>query len=746
VLALFLTAAPALAQTAQRADSPVKLARTEPSASGAAAPAAPAATAPARPPQQPAPRPGALAEETAHVARYDAAIKGVREATASPDDLKRLKAALTRISGGDGSSDPDAAAIADPAARKLVEWYRLHSGFGTVDEYKAFIAANPSWPVTGTLVQKMEEAIFTAGGSAAAIKANFKASPPRTPAGFAGLASAYLADGDTETARRYARIAWRDNNIASTLETGFIDRFGKLLTPADHKWRLDRLLLDDPRWSNDRNDRAAIIRRTIALLPEADRARANARLQVFLRSGSAKGAMDAAQAGAAGDWGFTYQRVQLLRRAEKIDEAAKLALTVPVANADQIVSPDGWWTERRVLAYAEMRLGNPRQAYALVHQAGRLGVEAGKDQAFLAGWIALRQLNDTKSALAHFDTFVKLADGPLSRSKAHYWLGRALEAGGRRAEAIEQYKRAAPFLDTFHGQLARRRLGGEATVMALKPPVAPSAEEVAAFNRLDAARATVIAHKAGLDRTIVRTLLVGLSRNMQSEASFAMVAHLAEALGDTQMAVRIGKTAIGRGYNLVTYAYPLHAFPAYSPLRKPPETGLLLAIARQESEFNTQTVSGAGARGILQVMPITAKHVCREHKIARCDLARLLTDAPYNTMMASAYIGARMEEFQNSYVLGIAGYNAGPGRARQWMREFGDPRDDAIDPIDWIYRIPFEETREYVQKVLSNLQIYRARLAPKPMPIALDDDLARARAAGKAREAHPPAKAATDVR
>ena len=157
-----------------------------------------------------------------------------------------------------------------------------------------------------------------------------------------------------------------------------------------------------------------------------------------------------------------------------------------------------------------------------------------------------------------------------------------------------------------------------------------------------------------------------------------------------------------------------------------PEMALLLGIARQESEFNGQTMSGAGARGILQVMPITARHVCKDYKI-KCDIPRLMTDNSYNTMMAAAYIGDRMREFGGSYVLGFAGYNAGPGRARQWIREFGDPRDPKVDPIDWIHRIPFEETREYVQKVMSNVQMYRARLGSGPVALQIAEDLARAR-------------------
>ena len=195
-------------------------------------------------------------------------------------------------------------------------------------------------------------------------------------------------------------------------------------------------------------------------------------------------------------------------------------------------------------------------------------------------------------------------------------------------------------------------------------------------------------------------------------------------MGDTQSSVRIGKYAIARGLNLMYYAYPIHAMPSYQALRVPPEPAMLLGVARQESEFNVATLSGAGARGLLQVMPITARHVCKDYRV-KCEIERLSSDPAYNAMMASAYIGDRMDEFAGSYVLTIAGYNAGPGRARQWIKEFGDPRTSAIDPLDWIHRIPFEETREYVQKVLANIQIYRARLGDEATALRLKADLKR---------------------
>ncbi len=239
-------------------------------------------------------------------------------------------------------------------------------------------------------------------------------------------------------------------------------------------------------------------------------------------------------------------------------------------------------------------------------------------------------------------------------------------------------------------------------------------------------RALVIARRAGLDASIMRAFFVSLRSSLKGEGETAMLAHLADLLGDTQSSLRIGKMAIARGLNLAIYAYPTAPFPAYTPLRSPPEAAFMLGIARQETEFNTLIVSGAGAKGLLQVMTVTAKHVCQDYKI-KCEIGRLLSDPSYNATISSAYIADRVDEFQGSYVLAIAGYNAGPGRARQWIREFGDPRDPAVDVIDWIERIPIQETREYVGKVLANIQVYRARIGEEKTAVRIAEDLARAR-------------------
>jgi soluble lytic murein transglycosylase len=674
-------------------------------------------------------KPSSLEQD--YTARLDEALKPLVSQKLSPDDSQRLRDAFKALAAGAGDvgkANALKAEISDPVGRKLVDWYRLRRGLGQPAEYRAFLDANPAWADRTTLTNKLDEVLFVQGGNSTEIKSFFAGRTPTSGVGLAALASAYLAEGDTDEARRLAAKAWREEMLPHSLEAGFLARFGALLTPADHKWRLDRLLLEDIRWKSDKLQRATIVKRLLPLLPASERIKAEARLAVFLGSDGARKKIGSLPADSVTDWGVVFHRIQALRRAGKTEEAAKTLLGAPTEEA-LIVSPDSWWVERRANAYEALEDGNPKLAYALVRDAGPLGENPAKDQAFMAGWLALRYLKDPAAAERHFDAMNRAADGPLSRAKARYWLGRTAEAKGDRVAAETFYRQALADPDTFHALLARQKLEPGRLAITTSPPKEPTQDEIRRFLDLDAAKAVVIAKNAGFDASIMRAFIVSLrSHHLKSEGEMALVAHLAESMGDTQSAVRVAKAAIARGHNLYYYAYPVHPFPAYKPLRKPPETAFLLGLARQETEFNTLIVSGAGAKGLLQVMTITAKHVCRDYKI-KCNIDKLVSDPSYNAMLASAYVGDRMEDFSGSYILTLAGYNAGPGRARQWIREFGDPRDPKVDPIDWIERIPIQETREYVGKVLANIQIYRARIGEEQAALRLEEDLNRARMA-----------------
>lgn len=682
-------------------------------------------------------KPRRLSAEAEHMAKLDAILKPLVSYGPSDDDIKRMKDAIAAVRANDEINYIERkAAISDPVGRKLVEWIRLRAGTGSAEDYRNWLSENPDWPTRSTMIERMEEALFENGASAATIKSYFAKSEPETGPGVAALASAYLAEGNKAEASKLASKAWREFDFPASLEAGFLTRFAGVIDESDHKWRFDRLLTDDVRWKANRKTRSATAKRIIPLLSQGEQKAANARLAVFNKSSKAGALIKALPSKDATDWGLVFHRAQLLRRASKTDAAAKLILSAPT-DPKKIPELDEWWAERRELAYDALKEGNPKLAYRLAKDAGPLTVNPLNEQRFMAGWIALRYLNDKNAADQHFKLFAKSADGPLSRAKAAYWLGRVAEARGNKEAAAKHYRAATKDRDTFHALLSMQKLEPGRTHLKLPMPALPTPEEARTFNNFDLARAAVLTHKAGLSRHYTRIFLVGLRNALTSEANSGMIAHLAEALDDTQMAVRTAKSAVARGQNLYLYAYPVHPFPAYTPLRTPPETALLLAIARQETEFEHQTVSGAGAKGLLQVMTVTAKHVCHDYKI-KCQIKQLTADKSYNAMIASAYIADRMEDFSGSYVLGFAGYNAGPGRARQWIRENGDPRDPNVDIIDWIERIPISETRNYVTKVLSNVQIYRARLGDKA-PLRLEQDLQRARsgAAGGSSRREP---------
>lgn len=691
---------------------------------------------------KPVPAPQLLPSETAHERKLESALSPLLSLTPDPEDLSALRDAASAIRSK--NLDDFAAAkarINDPIGRTLVVWMRLRAGLGDPQEFRDFLRDHPDWPDRPTIREGFEEAVFLQGGSASSIKAYFANNAPETGAGYAALASAELAEGNQAAARKYAAKAWREMSIPPTLENGFLDRFGSLLTPADHKWRFDRLITDDVRYAGNRKERAALAKRLIPLLPASEQKAAVARLAVFNKAPNAQALMSALAPGGRDDLGLAFHKEQLLRKAGKIEQAASVILSIP-PNPKKIAALDEWWAERRELAYGALKLGNPQLAYDLVKDAGPLSVNPRKEQTFLAGWIAFRYLKKSAVAERHFRDMAAAADGPLSSAKARYWLGRVLAARGDKPGSIQQYRLAATYSDTFHGLLAMQMLEPGRMRFEISPPAYPSNAQIRKLTSSDQAHALVLAQKAGLSREITRTLLAGLRNAAPTEAEIGMVAYLAEELGDPQMSLRIAKIAIARGQNLLIYAYPLKPFPGYAPLRSPPELALLLGLARQETEFNSQIVSGAGAKGLLQVMPGTARHVCRDYKI-KCRIDSLLSDTRYNAMISSAYIGDRMDEVGGSYVLGLAAYNAGPGRARQWIGEFGDPRDANVDPVDWIERIPITETRDYVTKVLANIQIYRARLGMKN-PLRLQQDLGRGRSGGTAPKGDAPGSGVTN--
>lgn len=639
--------------------------------------------------------------EPSYFGKLDQAIAPILNRTVSQVEREAL-AQFVELSfqGKHDEAEALVPALTDPVAVKLATWYRHRAKgeAGSAQEIEAFLTANPDWS-DDRLQANAELAHLSQGGDAAEIVAFFGRRPPQSAAGWVVLAQAHQALGQADKALEIIRRLWTFEPLDPGLEVIILDRFDKALTVKDHSRRAHRLLNADKRAFVEAALRAA------KLLSADEQKVIAARAAVVNRAGNAGKLLGGLTDAQKAIPGVLLSRADYARRANREEEAWTALLTAP-KDADSLISPDDWWEERRVLTRAALRKNQPRIAYQLASGPRPLSVNQQNEAEMLAGWVALSYLKDAKTAEKHFRSYTKTADGPISRSTSHYWLGRALLAQGNKADARAAFTESAKEWSMFYGQLSIQMLDAKAASLTVPAPPLPNADDVARFQARDVVHAIALAESAKLEN-VTRVLVTYLRDRIEAPGEFALLAHLAMRLGDTQAAVRIGKRAMSRGVELVDYAFPTHGLPPFTPLRALPERAFLFGISRQESEFNSSIVSSAGARGLMQVMPITARHVARDYKI-KADIDRLLSDQPYNVMMGATYIADRMDEFAGSYILTLAGFNAGPGRVRQWLKEFGDPREPGRDPLDWIERIPFTETREYVKKVMGNIQVYRA--------------------------------------
>jgi soluble lytic murein transglycosylase len=618
----------------------------------------------------------------------------------SATDLATLKEAITLARNSKTGQVTDLQkTITDPLARKLVEWVLLRSDNNTGDysRYAAFTGANPSWPSIGLLRRRAEAMIWQEQPDPGSVRALFGKEPPLSAKGHLALARALFALGDRAGAQAQLRDTWRNEALSGDLEDQILDTFNDLLTPADHKVRMDmRFYVEDV----DAGLRAANRAGPTAL------AIAKAWAAVIRKAPNAKALLEAAPAEAGRDLGYTFARAQWLRHEDMAAEAAELVLSVP-HDAGQPNNVDQWWEERRLLARKLLDLGDAQTAYRIARDAATPIKEQFRwEQPFTAGWIALRFLDDPATAMAHFAKLAQGSSNPTTNARAGYWQGRAAEALGKKDESRGYYEVAARYGTAYYGQLARARLGYQDIV--LRPPPELSPERRAAVAQLEVVRASELLYAVG-ERDLVVPFVADLGERSTDIAVLAALGEVAGRNHDAHGMLLIGKAALGRGYALEHYAFPTFGIPEYRAIGPAVDLSLVYAIARQESTFYQGDVSSAKAVGLLQVTPEAGRETAKKFGVTY-DWKRLQSDPVYNVQMGAAELGDRMVGYRGSYILTFAGYNAGPGRVREWISRFGDPRDPKVDPVDWVERIPFSETRNYVERVLENLQVYRVRL------------------------------------
>ena len=598
----------------------------------------------------------------------------------------------------------------DPVADKLLVWLSLTSGRASAGfaEIAGFIERNPDWPQQGEL-RRRAEAALDAGIDDRTAREWFAAYPPLTGLGRGRLAELHLKAGDAATATALIREAWIESDFGARDEKIFYKRYRSYLRTEDHVARLDRLL-----WDRQRSAARRMYRR----VDKGHRLLAEARMRLIAFAGGVDPAIARVPDALRDHPSLWYERLRWRRRKGFHDSAREILAAPP----GDLIRPAAWWREARVETRQALREGLISVAYRFASKHRQTEVLPRAQAEWLAGWVALRHLSDAKLAYPHFETLHAIVRYPISVARGAYWAGRAAAASGDAKLAAEWYGKAARLPTTYYGQLASATLGRGGR-LALPADPKPSAEDRAFIYDHELARAVEVLAAAG-DRRLTRTFLLHLAGLVQTPGQHRVVAALAAEVGRADLGLVVARQSAGNGVMLIEAGYPMRPLPASRSKARKAEPALLQAMMRQESGFDVAAVSSAGALGLMQLMPATARLVA--HRLGLpYDKAALTRDVTYNMTLGRAYIEGLLDKYDGSYVLAVAAYNAGPGRVGQFLRDFGDPRTDGIDVIDWVETIPLDETRNYVQRVLEAVPVYRHLLGQPTPADGLALDLAR---------------------
>ncbi|HKV15886.1 MAG TPA: lytic transglycosylase domain-containing protein [Reyranella sp.] len=588
-----------------------------------------------------------------------------------------------------GDARPAVANFGNALLTEIVDWSVLRVAPKADADFAStwrFLREHPDWPEPEVLRRRAEDRI-TADTPSDDVWRYFTAFPPLTSAGIMHRLEAASAVSPKDVPR-LASESWREATFKPSDETDFLNRYGQYLSDEDQVARFDRIL---------REGRPQIARDLLSKLPPAYQPVAEARLAMATRAADAVTILRGLPAAKLAEPTIRLEQVAWLRRTGKLDQARAL---LSQSASDQ---SDAWWNERQQVARDLLAAGHAADAYAIVSRHGQLKGVAFAEAEFLAGWIALRHLKKPAEGLKHFQTLYDGVSTAVSRSRAAYWLGRSYEASGRVKEAREWYARAADYGQTFYGQLAARKLPGGAARLPTDPTASQTDLEALSGRELVTV-ARYIGQSGYSERT--RPFLLKLAQAVKGPGETLLLANLAVELKRPDVALTIARRATASGVTLFDTSFPVVDLGATGSI----ERALALAVTRQESAFNAAAVSPSGALGLMQLMPGTARDVAGRLGLPFVQ-SKLTADPSYNVTLGSQYLAEMLQRFGGSYELALAAYNAGPNRVARWLQTIGDPRGGKIDMVDWIEMIPLRETRNYVERIMESVGVYRDRLS-----------------------------------
>ena len=594
----------------------------------------------------------------------------------------------------------NARGINNDTERRTIQWAAIYYGNGDVD-YKSVLRFQkdaPDFASASIYKTRLEQSLVESNLPHSEIIALLGGAMPNTLKGQIALARAYIKDGQSARAGRIIKQIWVNKFLARGEEEAIYKEFGVLLNRADHWKRAQHLLMFD---------RANGVERIMAQLSPAQKSLAKARIAVSRKSANAQALLNNVDPSMRNDYVFHFANGQLARRQDRLNQA------VTHLNKAKGNFPDSakFWYERRLIVRKALRLNQFQTAYNAA--AGYVDGPEGRlvEANFHAGWVALRYLKQAKTASIHFTRQRSMSTLASSITQSNFWLARSLKALGDNSGAKAALSVAAKYDKSFYGQLAREELGLMA-VNINKMPSWRGVETTFANRQLVQAVRLLNNNDQGV---LAEPLLRRLSYSLQNPGELLLAAREAQSINAHNVAISIAYLAKRRGVLLDLFAFPRDAIPASFRLASV-DKAAVFAIARQESRFDIDAKSRSGALGLMQLMPATAKETAKKIGASHSK-ARLTTDPEYNALLGSTYLAAQLNRYDGSLILAAAAYNAGAGNVNKWLKMFGDPRNSNIDPVSWIERIPFVETRKYVQKIMANYMVYRVREGNKNIKI-----------------------------
>ena len=592
----------------------------------------------------------------------------------------------------------------DKSVYNFIQWRHLltKGNKASYYDYKTFIDKNEDYPRLGRVKYLAEHKLSTDTISPKKIIDWFGVDEPLSGFGKMILGESIILNGNTQKGISYIKEGWITAELSKSELRFYRKKFKKYLNADDYIKRADYLAWNNKYWD---------LKRLLRYLPKDYELLYTARQLLMSKSYGVDNAISKVPAKFKNDAGLNYDRLKWRRKRGRVDSSVEILVKIKNTK-DYLVRPDKWWFEREIISRSLIY----KKKFALAYKiASNHALTDGPEYAaaeWMSGWIALSFLDDPLLAKDHFENFYNNVGYPISTSRGAYWLAKTYQKLGKNELANEWFGKASNFLTTYYGQLAFMELNPNQP-FELSRDIEVSKEYRDYFFKKELVKTVYLLDELNEDK-YTKHILRHLANDDINNGSEVLAAELATSIDRFDFAIQIAKIASYEKRFHNKYNYPIISTPNYINGRKIPDTAFILSIIRQESEFDLSANSHAGAKGLMQLMPYTAKVVAKQAKLPYSK-SRLTRDAEYNINLGSHYIAGLILEYDGAYPFAIAAYNAGPKRVRYWKKINKNPQKNQIDYVNWIELIKFKETRNYVQRVLENYNVYRYILAQKPV-------------------------------